>query len=424
MTSPEKTTFRYDAEVACYKKQINDTQDPSRNHPIHDQVEKLTYGGGRYVIAVVMDGVSESKSEKKTVPITRLLCWDLARFCHEQNPLAMQEIVDWFKTTTVEPKYGGQGNTTVVLLRLDRVTGVVDGMGVGDSVMLLATDRLVTGEDGEAELRCQAEVLAPLHCVANYPGVIWNGWRHGIEFRPDTFTITLPEGWVNLYLVAMSDGYGKISPAAANRLYDWGDVDRILAERYPDFARVFLPAALAPLLPEVKRRADGRILRRVLQGRDEVWDALRRYYAENATPAEQREMETVDLDCLDLRKLFRSRESPPPLIHGRTPAEVLATGHRTLGWMAGARYMESEDELGLEEYLRQYVMAEQFVQALISATVEDEQPDRPLTEALHAFGEDLGDIGDDFSVALMKIVPCTEVAPPPAGPGDVPGDAP
>ena len=77
----DKPTYPYDTEIGIYKKQIDDLIDPSKNHPIHDAVEKISYGRGRYDLIVVLDGVSESKSDKKLVPIGRMLSWDLARFC-------------------------------------------------------------------------------------------------------------------------------------------------------------------------------------------------------------------------------------------------------------------------------------------------------------------------------------------------------
>ena len=71
----EKTPPKYpfDTEIGIYKKQIEDLVDLSKNHPIHDAVEKISYGDGRYEIIVVLDGVSESKSSKKLVPTGRLL---------------------------------------------------------------------------------------------------------------------------------------------------------------------------------------------------------------------------------------------------------------------------------------------------------------------------------------------------------------
>ena len=72
--------------------------------------------------------------------------------------------------------------------------------------------------------------------------------------------------------------------------------------------------------------------------------------------------------------------------------------------MTRARYMDNEDESGLEEYLRQYVMAELFVEAMVAEMFDTEGASRPLHLRLHAFGEGLGPIGDDFSVALVRIL--------------------
>lgn len=399
--SPPK--YPYVTEIGIYKKQIEDLVDPSKNHPIHDAVEKISYGNGRYDIIVVLDGVSESKSSKKLVPIGRLLSWDLARFCLDTSPEDIGALVDWFRGTSMDEKYKGKGNTTVALLRFDRATGEVDGFAAGDSVALVAVDRLTDDEDGEAELGCRAEVVVPMHCVANYPGVIYNGWRYGVPFEPETFRFQLPEDWVNAYLVAMSDGYGKISERVVNEIYDFNEVDQILAQRYPDFARVYLPESLVALVPEVRRTPDGRVLRAAIAQQEEVWEAIADYYDNQATESERQELEVIDLDCRLLRDLFKA--GPDTRINGRTPEDLFESSHRTLGWMTRARYMENEDETGLEEHLRQYVMAELFTVAMISDMYDGGGGggDRPLHLRLHAFGEGLGAVGDDFSVALMRI---------------------
>lgn len=394
--------YPYVTEIGIYKKQIENLVDPSKNHPIHDAVEKISYGDGRYDIIVVLDGVSESKSSKKLVPIGRVLSWDLARFCLDTAPEDIGALVEWFRGTSMDAKYKGKGNTTVALLRFDRATGEVDGFAAGDSVALLAVDRLRDGEDGEAELGCRAEVVAPMHCVANYPGVIYNGWRYGVPFEPEIFRFHLPEDWVNAYLVAMSDGYGKISERVVNELYDFNEVDQTLAQRYPDFARIYLPETLAELVPEARRTPDGRVLRAAIAHHEEVWEAFGEYYDNQATESERQELEVIDLDCRALRDLFK-KTGPDARINGRTLEEIFEGSHRTLHWMTQARYMEAEDETGLEEHLRQYVMAELFTVAMISDMYDGGGGDRPLHIRLHAFGESLGAIGDDFSVALMRI---------------------
>ncbi len=398
----EPPKYPYVTEIGIYKKQIEDVVDPSKNHPIHDAVEKISYGGGRYDIIVVLDGVSESKSSKKLVPIGRMLSWDLARFCLDTAPEEIGALVEWFRATTFDDKYRGKGNTTVALQRFDRQTGQVDGLVAGDSVALLAVDRLREGEGGETELGCRAEVVAPMHCVANYPGVIYNGWRHGVPFEPETFRYHLPQDWVDAYLVAMSDGYGKISEQAAAALYDYNEVDQILARRYPDFARVYVPESLAGLAPDVARMPNGRMRRSSIVGNTELWRAIGEYYDTQASEEEKRELEVIDLDCRALRDLILG-SSPEKLILGRTAKEIFDSSHRTLRWMSQARYMQAEDETGLEEHLRQYLMAEHFTEAMISEMYDSDDEERPIHLRLHAFGEGLGPIGDDFSVALMRI---------------------
>ncbi|MFH2005924.1 MAG: hypothetical protein ABI333_04965 [bacterium] len=398
----QKAKYPYTTEIGIYKKQINDVVDASKNHPIHDAVEKISYAGGRYDIIVVLDGVSESKSSKKLVPIGRMLSWDLARFCQDTVPEDINALIEWFKSTTENPKYKGKGNTTVALLRLDRSTGHVDGFTAGDSVALLAVDRLRPNDGGEQELRCFAEVVASLHCVANYPGVIYNGWRHGVAFEPESFSFQLPNDWENAYLVAMSDGYGKISDAVSSEIYDYNEADQILAQRFPDFARVYLPQSLVEQAEGVRRSPSGRVLRSAIIHREELWEAISAYYDEHATETERRELELIDLDCRSLADLIK-KPSTDVKINGKTAEEVFAASHRSLRWMTQARYMDAEDEVGLEEYLRQYVMAELFAEAMISEMYEAEGGDKPLHLRLHAFGEYLGDVGDDFGVALMKI---------------------
>ena len=398
----EKAKYPYDTEIGIYKKQINDVVDSSKNHPIHDAVEKISYGNGQYDIILVLDGVSESKSSKKLVPIGRMLAWDLARFCQDTEPTDINALIEWFKTTTEEPKYKGKGNTTVALLRLDRSTGHVDGFTAGDSVALLAVDRLRDDDKGEPELRCVAEVVASLHCVANYPGVIFNGWRHGVAFEPESFSFQLPNDWEHAYLVAMSDGYGKISDAVASEIYDFNEADQILARRFPDFARVYLPESLVKQAQGVRRSPDGRVLRAAIVHREELWEAIAAYYDEHATETERQELELIDLDCRGLVDLLK-KPSAELKINGKSAGEIFASSHRSLRWMTQARYMDAEDEVGLEEYLRQYVMAELFTEAMISRMYETEGGDKPLHLRLHAFGEYLGDVGDDFGVALMKI---------------------
>lgn len=404
----DSTTYPYATEVGIYKKQIDHRTDPSKNHPIHDAVERIRYGRDRFDLIVVLDGVSESKSERKLVPIGRMLAWDLARFCQTESPVELELLVEWFAATTENPKYQGKGNTTVSLLRFDRATGRVDGMTAGDSPALFALDRWETDpEDGSRDLQCAAEVLAPMHCVANYPGVIYNGWRYGVPFQPSTFHFQLPDEWETAYLVAMSDGYGKISDAVAAELYDYNEADRILANRFPDFARVYLPASLHQrFAPDVDRGVEGRVRRVDIAHLDALWEAISDYYDQGASEDERRELEVMDLDCEALRETIR-RDPEALHLHGRTGTEILAKSHKSLEWMRQARYMEAEDELGLEEYLRQYVMAELFVEAMITEMYDPEAPNVGLPSRLHAFGERLGQIDDDFSVAIVRVAPPT-----------------
>jgi hypothetical protein len=92
-------------------------------------------------------------------------------------------------------------------------------------------------------------------------------------------------------------------------------------------------------------------------------------------------------------------------LRDRTGEEILAASHKSLEWMRQARYMEAEDALGLEEYLRQYVMAELFVEAMISEMYDPAAAAGSLSSRLHAFGDRLGRIDDDFAVAILRVSP-------------------
>jgi hypothetical protein len=225
-----------------------------------------------------------------------------------------------------------------------------------------------------------------------------------VEFKPEPFHFQLPQDWVNAYLVAMSDGYGKISDEVADRLYDYNEADQILAQRFPDFARVYLPEALhREHASEVPRSPEGRVRYADIAHHQALWDAIGDYYDQQATSEERQELELIDLDCVGLRQVVRE-EPDQVCVHGKSGAQLLADSHKTLSWMRQARYMPHEDELGLEEYLRQYVMAELFTEAMISEMFDAARPTDTLPARLHAFGESLGPVGDDFSVALMKIL--------------------
>ncbi|MFH2006357.1 MAG: hypothetical protein ABI333_07215 [bacterium] len=392
----------YFAEAACYKKQIDHPTDPSRNHPIHDEVEKIEYGDGRWVIALTLDGVSETKSQKKLVPIGRMLAWDFAKFCQTETPETMDAIVDWFRATTRNPHYAGQGATTVSLIRFDRRSGIVDGINVGDSVPLMVVDRATRGADGSAQLSRRGVVLSPLHSVPNDPRTVYKCWRSNSPFEPDGFRLALPKAFTSVWLVTMSDGFARISDAVATQLYDFRLIERVLARRYPDFVRVYLPTELAPLAPDVKRPKRGRVRFSAVRDNRPLQKAFAEHYMK-ASREERREMEIVDLDTMFLHTLVSAKNDPDREILGKTVEQHRASGHRTLRWLMRAPLSPRTDDRGIEVHLRQYSEAEFFSEAMIRHIQRDVGGEDSLTSRLRAFMEGLGQIGDDFCVAMIQV---------------------
>ncbi len=400
--------YPYRTDAAAYKKQIDHPTDPSRNHPIHDAVEIVEYDNGRFVVILVLDGVSETKSQKKLVPIGRELCWVFSKFCNDHQPVEMQEIVAWFRSTTREPQFSGMGATTVSLIRLDRQEGVVDGINLGDSVPLMVVDRQKHSSRDRPAIHRRAAVLAPLHSVANEPSTVYKCWRYQKPFEPDGFRFALPKQFDAVWLVGMSDGFGKITENVARKLFDFRRVERVLAKRYPDFVRVYLPEELAHLAPGVKRPKRGRVRFSTIKDNAPLKAAFTSYYRDRAGPTEQHEMEVVDLDTMFLQTLIQARGEDGRLILGRTVHDHLEHGHRTLRWLTKAPYNPRNDDAGVEAYLRQYAVAELFTESMIAHlshhyAPESGEPSRALTSLLRDFIEGLGQIGDDFCVGLVRI---------------------
>ena len=211
----------------------------------------------------------------------------------------------------------------------------------------------------------------------------------------------------------MSDGFGKITDKIAGQLIDHRRVERILAKRYPDFVRVFLPEVLAPLAPGVKRPKRGRVRYSAIRHNLPLKEAFTGYYQDCKDQAERQEMETVDLDTMHLATLVNSRAQPNRKLLERTVGEYLDEYHRTLGWLARAPFNPRVDDEGIEAHLRQYVLAELFAEAMVtylSAHLEDEAPSggteagqRSLTSRLRRFVDGLGQIGDDFCAAVIRV---------------------
>ena len=397
-TSPK--TYRI--ETAIYKKQIDHPENPAKNHPIHDAVEKIVYAGGRFVFGLVLDGVSETKSQKKLVPIGRMLCWDLARYCAQESPSDLEQIIDWFRESTGKPEYMNKGATTVSLIRFDRKTGIIDGFNLGDSVTMMVVEQAGTYK-GKPRMIRRAAVLAPLHSVANECNVVYQCWRHNRPFEPDRFKLSFPKQLSRIHLVAMSDGFAKITTKVANEIYDHLRAERILTKRYPDFVRVYLPESLADLAPDVKRPPMGRVAFSQVSENQDLKKAVRLHFQGGATAQEKLELSRVDLNTMHLRSLIQARDEPERLILGRPVRELLERSHRTLKWLTKAPFNDRGDDRGIEEHLRQYLMAELFTERMIQRLAQDEEDGVALSKRLHSFGESLGQIGDDFSVAVLQI---------------------
>ncbi len=411
---PSGSKVPFGTDSACYKRQIDHPTDPSRNHPIHDWVEIVEYGDGRWIISLSLDGVSETKSEKKLVPISKDLGRGFSAFCAEQTPVTMKDIVTWFRQTTREPEYAGKGATTLSLIRFDRATGTIDGINLGDSVPLMIVQNPVRGPQGPRHTQFRAVVLAPLHTVANDHGSVYKCWRHSGPFEPDGFRLALPKKYTAVWLVTMSDGFVKVTEPVASRLYDMRVAERILAKRYPDFVRVYLPAELAHLAPGVRRPKHGRVRFSLIKDNAPLKAAFTEFYKEQAGSDERKAMEVVDLDTTFLQTLLSAKDDVDREILGKTVAQHKEQAHRTLKWLFKAPVNPRSGDRGLESYLRVYCISELFSEAMVHFIDRNADSGVSLPSRLKAFMEGLGQIGDDFCVALIRL--STNNGPPPPPP--------
>lgn len=412
LTDGSAPPFSYD--VACHKRQIDHPTNPSRNHPIHDAVEMIEYGDGRWVIGLSLDGVSETKDRKKLVPIGRMLIWDFSKFCTDEQPEEINDIVSWFRQTTRDPHYAGKGATTVSLVRFDRSTGIIDGINLGDSVPLMVVQNPVAGPHGPRHTQFRAVVLAPLHTVANDPGSVFKCWGHGRPFEPDGFRLALPRKYTAVWLLTMSDGFAKVTDPVVNRLYDSRVLERILAKRYPDFVRVFLPEPLAHMAPGLRRPKHGRVRFSLIKDNAPLKQAFTEYYKGQASPEERKSMEAVDLDTTFLQTLLAAKDDDSREILGKTVKQHRGDAHRTLKWLFKAPVNPQEGDRGFEAYLRVYCRSELFGEAMVHFIDRNADSGISLSRRLRAFMEGLGKIGDDFCVALIRLTANT--GPPPAPP--------
>ncbi len=392
MTEPNVCT-------AFYKMKINDVERPERNHPLHDSAVAFDYLKKRYTVVVVFDGVSESKeATRNMVSISRELEWDLEQYCRAENPHDINDIARWFIHCVSEEKYRGMGATTISLLRFDREQNAVDGFTVGDSPALLAR-RVV--EHGESVF--EAQVLAELDCVVNYPGVITEQWRYDTPVKIAPFTVQIPERFDELFLVCMTDGFGKLSDADTLKYIDDDLQDRMVALAYPHFARVYPPEELLRNFPLVPIASDGSVAYLNVVQNEALGCCIAEAYP-TMNEKVRRQTAMVDLDTMALYEFYTSPEAYAASV-GQTVERILADSHPALSYMLKGIYNGSRDESGLDEYLREYVRAELFTASMLEEMLSEEDAGRSLQQRLKTFFGGLDPIGDDFSVSLMSLRP-------------------
>lgn len=390
--------MRFQLESALSRRQINDIHAPERNHPIHDAAAAFSYRDGEddWSVVVTLDGVSESKSaEEETVQVSRELAWDLEVFCREQKPREMHDIAQWFSDSVSNPVYQGKGATTIALLRFHHQTGAIDGLSVGDSPVLLA----VRTKDS-----LKAQVLAPLHIVANDPGAITRQWRYGLKLEVTVFACDLPQPADQVYLVTMSDGYTKLSDRDTLKLMHDDLLDATAAEFFPYFTKVYPPEVILQRYPSLKPDADGAVPYCRLQECENIWDALAAVY-ETADEAVRRQMAVVDFDVDLLYLYYRDPEEAARRIGARLE-DIETSCHPALSWMRHAEYNPAKDERELEGYLREYVQATVFTQSFLDIVTDVRSMGfgcPPLQQRLRNFVEGLDPIGDDFSIAMLQV---------------------
>ncbi len=396
----QEKTMRFQLESAVSKRQINDIHAPERNHPIHDAASAFSYrdGDDDWSVVVTLDGVSESKSaDEDTVQVSRELAWDLEVFCRDQKPREIHRIAQWFADSVSNPAYQGKGATTISLLRFHHQTGAIDGLSVGDSPALLAV-RTKAGEPP------RAQVLTPLHIVANDPGAITRQWRYGLKLEVTVFECGLPQPAHQVYLVTMSDGYTKLSDRDTLRLMHDDLLDATAAEFFPYFTKVYPPQAILEKYPRLQPDADGAVPYYRLAECEGIWDALAGVY-ETADEATRQQMAIVDFDVDLLYLYYRNPEEAARQL-GVPREEIEHSCHPALSWMRHAEYNPAKDERELEGYLREYVQATVFTQGFLDiiTDVRSAAFDRPsLQKRLRDFVEGLDPIGDDFSIALLEV---------------------
>ncbi len=384
--------WRY--ETAYLARQINDIRDPSRNHSIDDVATCFTYDRGRYVVVAVFDGVSEAFMDKKidlADKVSSMLAWQLERFCNTEKPNNIHKIARWVIDKTNDDDFMNKGATTIAMVRFDSQTGAVDGMTVGDSPALMARWRNSRGE-------WEVQTLTGLHMVANNPGIITRRWEYGVELKLSMFQTSIPDEFDIASLVVMTDGYGKMTDEDTMKYMDDDAQDRLVAEYFSHFARVYLPEEAIRRFPDIPVAGDGSSPYEAVSSNTLLQRFLAEFYslADDETRAQ---MAVVDLDYEALGEFYDDPEGYVQQL-GLSMDEFLDAHHPALGWMLAAPIDRSKDSSGFDDYLREYMKAELFTASMLDEMLDMEGT---LQKRLNTFFSQLGPIGDDFSVAMIEI---------------------
>jgi len=390
--------MRFQLESAVVKRQINDVKAPERNHPIHDAATVFAYRDEEddWSVVITLDGVSESKSALgETVLISRELAWDLEVFCRDKKPRDIREFAGWFSDSTSNTAYEGKGATTISLLRFHHQTGAIDGLAVGDSPALL-----VARNEGQLH----AQVLTPLHVVANDPSSITRQWRFGLPLEITVFQCDLPQPASQVYLVTLSDGYQKLSDEDTVRMMDDDVLDSTASDFFPFFTRVYPPASILAKYRNLKPDLDGAVPFYQLTSCPGVWEAMSEVY-ESADEKTRRSMAIVDFDVELIYAYYKNPARVSELL-GIPEEEIAQSCHPSLSWMRSADFNPAKDESDLEGYLREYVQATVFTQGFVELVTDVRSCSfgRPsLQKRLKDFIDGLDPICDDFSIAMLEI---------------------
>jgi hypothetical protein len=387
----------FSIKTAYVKRKINNITDPTKNHPIHDSGTVFFYDKEKFYISVVFDGVSESKGiEKGTVNISREIEWDLEAFCRREKPDKIKQISNWFQEAVKDKKYDGLGATTISLIRFNTENGKIDGITVGDSPAAICKQISKNGEPF-----FETQILSAFHVVANDPGIITRQWKYGQPLELTVFELDLPTEFEAIYLVNISDGYGKLSDEDTMSFIDDDLQDREVSLNYPYFSDIYIPQIALDKFTEIKRNPEGATKFISIKNNEKLNNYLAEIYNQMSDD-EKSKMSTVDLDTGALLAFFRDHKRYIESTEFNLQ-DVFDNSHIALRWMLEAPYNESKDEQGLDDYLREYIIAKIFILSMLEELWAYDQ-NLTLQKQLSTFTDSLDPISDDFSVSIIKIV--------------------